>query len=266
VIHISDLDDPRVAAYAHVGDPSWLRQHGLFVAEGRFVVRRLFEAHAFSVRSVLVTPAALAAMTDVLDPERCPVYVCEQQTMNDVAGFNFHRGCLAIADRPPAIDPLARFADARCVLALERVGNPDNVGGLFRAAAALGGDAVLLDGRCADPLYRKAIRTSMGASLRVPFAVVDEWLPTIQTLARGDADVVALTPNPAAKRLVDVARDRAATRRVILMLGAEGAGLSNEAIAAATVAARIPIAPEVDSLNVVVAAGIALAALACAGD
>jgi tRNA G18 (ribose-2'-O)-methylase SpoU len=205
-------------------------------------------------------------MRDALDPERCPVHVCEQQTMNDLAGFNFHRGCLAIADRPPAIDPLARFADARCVLALEGIGNPDNVGGLFRAAAALGGEAVLLDGRCADPLYRKAIRTSMGAAFRIPFAIADAWLPTIHALAGEDTDVVALTPHPSAKRLADVARDRAAERRVILMLGAEGAGLSNEAIEAATVSARIPIAPGIDSLNVVVAAGIALAAFARAGD
>jgi len=266
VIQIAHLDDPRVADYAHVGDPSWLRQHNVFVAEGRLVVRRLFEAGSFSVRSVLVTPAALAAMRDALDPERCPVHVCEQQTMNDLAGFNFHRGCLAIADRPPAIDPLARFADARCVLALEGIGNPDNVGGLFRAAAALGGEAVLLDGRCADPLYRKAIRTSMGAAFRIPFAIADAWLPTIHALAGEDTDVVALTPHPSAKRLADVARDRAAERRVILMLGAEGAGLSNEAIEAATVSARIPIAPGIDSLNVVVAAGIALAAFARAGD
>ena len=262
MIQITHLDDSRLADYVHVGDPSWLRQHGLFVAEGRLVVHRLFEARSFGVRSVLVTPVALAAMKDVLEPAQCPVYVCEQETMNDLAGFNFHRGCLAMADRPPAIDPLARFAHARCVLALQGIGNPDNVGGLFRAAAALGGDAVLLDGSCADPLYRKAIRTSMGAAFRIPFAVVDEWLPTIHALTGGETDVVALTPNPSAKRLVDVTRDRSAKRRVILMLGAEGPGLSNEAIAAATVAARIPIAPGVDSLNVVVAAGIALAALA----
>jgi len=262
VIHISHLDDPRVAEYVHVGEPKWLRERGLFVAEGRLVVRRLVEARSFGLRSVLVTPVALAAMTDVLDPERCPVYVCEQQTMNDLAGFNFHRGCLAIGDRPLAIDPLAGFAHARCVLALQGIGNPDNVGGLFRAAAALGGDAALLDSRCADPLYRKAIRTSMGAAFRVPFAVAEEWLPTIHALAGGEMDVVALTPNPSAKPVADVARDRSPKRRVILMLGAEGDGLSKAAISAATVAARIPIARDVDSLNVVVAAGIALAALA----
>jgi len=261
VIHIANLDDGRVADYAHVGDPEWLRQHGLFVAEGRLVVRRLFEATSFSVRSVLVTPVALAAMEDVLDSDRCPVYVCDQQAMNALAGFNFHRGCLALGERPPAAVPLERFAQARCLLALEGVGNPDNVGGLFRATAALGGDGVLLDNTCADPLYRKAIRTSMGAVFRLPFALVDDWLSTIHTLARRDVDVVALTPNPSAVRLADLARARAPERRLILMLGAEGPGLSSDAIGVATVAARIPLAPEVDSLNVVVAGGIALAAL-----
>ena len=262
MIHISGLDDPRVADYAHVGDPEWLRRRGLFVAEGRLVVRRLFEARSFRAQSVLVTPAALAAMQDLLDTERCPIYVCDQAGLNDLTGFKFHRGCLAIGERPDAVEPLERLADVRCLLALEGVGNPDNVGGLFRAAAALGGDAVLLDGQCADPLYRKSIRTSMGAVFRLPFAGVDGWLSAIRTLDRGDVDVVALTPNPSAMRLADIARDRSPQRRLILMLGAEGPGLSSEAISIATVAARIPIAPDVDSLNVVVAAGIALAALA----
>lgn len=262
MIHLASLDDPRVADYAHVGDPEWLRQRGLFVAEGRLVVQRLLAARSFGVRSLLVTPAALVAMEGVLDSDRCPVYVCDQQAMNDLAGFNFHRGCLALGERPSVTDPMTRFSRARCLLALEGVGNPDNVGGLFRAAAALGGDAVLLDSRCADPLYRKAIRTSMGAVFRIPFAVVDAWLATVRALADTGVEVVALTPNPSARRLGDVTQDHSPDRQVILMLGAEGQGLSKEAISLATVAARIPIAPDVDSLNVVVAAGIALAALA----
>ena len=258
---ISHLNDPRVADYRHVGDPEWLRGRGLFVAEGRLVVRRLFEAASFVVRSVLVTPAALAATADVFEAARCPVYVCDQHALNGLTGFNFHRGCLAIAERRAAVNPFERFAQSQCLVAVEGVGNPDNIGGLFRAAAALGGDGVLLDSRSADPLYRKAIRTSMGAVFRVPFAIVDDWVAAIHTLGRSDVDVVALTPDPSATRLTDLAGHRPAQRRLILMLGAEGPGLSNEAIAAATVAARIPIAPEVDSLNVVVAAGIALAAL-----
>src|SRR5262245_18376424 len=100
MIQITELDDPRVADYVHVVDPEWLKQRGLFVAEGRLVVRRLFEARSFGVRSVLVTPAAFAAMTDGLEIERCPVYVCDPAALNDLTGFNFHRGCLAIGELP----------------------------------------------------------------------------------------------------------------------------------------------------------------------
>jgi rRNA methylases len=262
VSHITNLDDPRVAEYAHVGHAEWLRENGLFVAEGRLVIRRLIEARSYRVRSVLITPVALEAVKDALHLEDCPIFVCEQRVMNELAGFNFHRGCLALAERPPAVDPFSRFARARCLLALEGVGNPDNIGGLFRVAAALGAEGVLLDSRCADPLYRKAVRTSMGAVFRVRFAIVDEWLPTIRALGEHRVDVVALTPNPSARPLTELARDRSRDRPVILMLGTEGPGLSKEAVAAATLTARIPIATDVDSLNVVVAAGIALAALA----
>ena len=176
-------------------------RQGLFVAEGRLLVRRLFETKAFPVRSVLVTPVALRAMEDVIDSDRCPIYVCEQRIMDDLAGFNFHRGCLALGERPAAIEPIDRLARACCLLALEGVGNPDNVGGLFRAAAALGGGGVLLDQKCADPLYRKAIRTSMGAVFCLPFSIADDWLSTIRIApgwrGRGhcaDAGPVCKTP------------------------------------------------------------------------
>ena len=261
MIEIKDLADPRVRDYSHVGEPQWLLEHGLFVAEGRLVVRRLFET-ALEVRSVLVTGAALAALSDSLDPTRCPIYVCQQDTMNRLAGFNFHRGCLAIAQRPPAIEPRQRFANARCLIAVEGVGNPDNVGGVFRVAAAFGADGVLLDRASGDPLYRKAIRTSMGASFRIPFAKGDSWLAAIGNLRDRGADVVALTPHPAAETLAEFISNRDVSRPVVLLLGAEGSGLSQVAMAAATVEVRIPIRAEVDSLNVVVATGIALSALA----
>lgn len=261
MIEITSLLDRRVAEYAHVGEPGWLRERGVFVAEGRLVVRRLFEAHGFTVRSVLVTRVAHAALQDVLDPARCPIYLCEQDVMNQLAGFNFHRGCLALGERPAAIDPVSRFQSARCLLALEGVGNPDNVGGLFRVAAAFGVDGILLDPTSGDPLYRKAIRTSMGAAFKMPFARTEEWLDTLAAIRSAESDVVALTPDASATSLTDYFNDRSPDRRIILMLGAEGPGLSRPAIAAATHRVRIPIAEDVDSLNVVVAAGIALAAL-----
>jgi tRNA G18 (ribose-2'-O)-methylase SpoU len=261
VIEITSLVDRRVADYAHVGQGEWLRERGLFVAEGRLVVRRLFETRAFNVRSVLTTRVAHAALEDVLGPARCPIYVCEQDLMNQLAGFNFHRGCLALGERPPVVDPVSRFQAARCLLAVEGVGNPDNVGGLFRVAAAFTVDGILFDRTSGDPLYRKAVRTSMGAAFSVPFVQTERWLDTLTGIRAAGADVVALTPDQSATNLSGYVSDRSPGRRIVLMLGAEGPGLSPAALSAATAMVRIPIAPAVDSLNVVVAAGIALAAL-----
>jgi tRNA G18 (ribose-2'-O)-methylase SpoU len=251
-----------VSDYTRVGQPGWLRDRGLFVAEGRLVVRRLFETPRITVRSVLITRTAFAALEDVLDPTRCPIYICQQDTMNQLAGFNFHRGCLALGERPAAIEPVGRFQSGHRILALEGVGNPDNVGGLFRVAAAFGVDGILLDPATGDPLYRKAIRTSMGAAFRVPFAQTAKWLEMLTAMRAAGADVVALTPAVSATNLSDYIANRSPDRPVVLVLGTEGPGLSPEAIAAATACVRIPIAREVDSLNVVVAAGIALAAVA----
>ena len=261
MIEITSLHDGRVADYTRVGDPRWLLEQGLFVAEGRLVVRRLFEAGTFAVRSVLITPAAQAALIDILEAARCPIYLCAQELMNQLAGFNFHRGCLALGERPRPIHSASRFQAARRLVALEGVGNPDNVGGLFRVAAAFGVEAILLDAASGDPLYRKAIRTSMGAAFRVPFAQTAEWLAALAGIRAAGADVIALTPNASATNLSDYVSNRPRDRQVVVMLGAEGPGLSRDAMSVATTTVRIPIAQDVDSLNVVVAAGIALAAL-----
>lgn len=264
MIHrIDSLTDERVAQYAHVADPAWLADHGLFVAEGRLVVRRLLEMHRFSVESVLVTPAALAALGSALaaEPDSLPVYVCEQQVMNDLAGFNFHRGCLAMAKRPIDAVPLDRFAGAQRLLALEGVSNPDNVGGLFRVAAAFGAGGVLLDQRSGDPLYRKAIRTSMGASLMVPFLRSGSWIDDLRWLQRSQHKLVALTPEASATPLSAFAATVQPEQPLVLMLGAEEPGLTAAALGIADARVRIPISADVDSLNVVVAAGIALATL-----
>jgi tRNA G18 (ribose-2'-O)-methylase SpoU len=261
VIEITSLNDGRVFDYTHVGDPLWLLERGLFVAEGRFVVRRLFEAGTFEVRSVLITPAAHTALVDILETARCPIYLCEQALMNQLAGFNFHRGCLALGERPAPIDPASRFRSAHTLLALEGVGNPDNVGGLFRVAAAFGVEGILLDRTSGDPLYRKAIRTSMGAAFKVPFSQTDTWLDTLAGARAVGVEIVALTPEVSATSLSDDVSGGSRDRRLILMLGAEGAGLSRDAMSVATTRVRIPIAQDVDSLNVVVAAGIALAAV-----
>ena len=253
---IDRFDDPRIATYARVGDPAWLSDHGLFVAESRLVVRRLFESRRFEVESLLATPAAVTALKDVL-PEGVPAYVAEQSLLNSITGFNFHRGCLALARRPTSTyltDP------ATCLVALEGIGNPDNVGGIFRAAAAFGVDAVLLDPTSGDPLYRKAIRTSMGAALTVPFARIDPWPDALKHFKDEGFAILALTPRADARPLDDVVHDL--SPRWILLAGAEGPGLSEAALAAADVHVRIPTTSAVDSLNVTVAVGIALSRLA----
>lgn len=252
-------DDPRLSDYAHVGDPAWLEARGLFVAEGRLVVRRLLESGRFRIDSVLLTPAALAALGGAL-ATGAPVHVAEQDVLNQVTGFNFHRGCLAIAHRPaPTAHPA--FADARRLLALEGIGNPDNVGGLFRVAAAFGVDGVLLDPASGDPFYRKAVRTSMGAVLGLPFCRLEPWPGALDAYRSLGFRLVALTPRPEAAPLAEYAGGEGRDARLIVLAGAEGSGLDDATLAMADAMVRIPIAPDVDSLNVTVAAGIALAYL-----
>jgi tRNA G18 (ribose-2'-O)-methylase SpoU len=261
VIHrIESPGDPRLAPYRRVGDPGWLRDAGLFVAEGRLVVQRLIGSGRYPVHSVLVTPPAFDALESCLAPLTADVYVCPQQLVNGITGFNFHRGCLALAQRPgPAsVDVLTGAAR---LLGLEGVGNPDNVGGLFRAAAAFGAGGVVLDRASGDPLYRKAIRTSMGATLQIPFAAVDAWPASIPVFRRAGWTIVALTPTEPSLALGDLAGAIPPGTRPLLLAGAEGPGLSAGTLAAADLRVRIPIAPGVDSLNVVVAAGVALHAL-----
>jgi tRNA G18 (ribose-2'-O)-methylase SpoU len=255
------LDDPRVADYAKVGDPAWLRDHGLFVAEGRLVVRRLIEAGRFGIESILTTSTALKTLGDRVDTLECPVYVITPAALESLTGFDFHRGCLALARRPAATPSLDGFTGAHRLLALEGVGNPDNVGGLFRVAAAFDAGGVLLDPRSGDPLYRKAIRTSMGAALRLPFARATSWPNELMGLRERGFQIVALTPAASATPLPAFAAASSSEDRLILMVGAEGPGLTPTALDAADVHVRIPIADSVDSLNVVVAAGIALASL-----
>jgi tRNA G18 (ribose-2'-O)-methylase SpoU len=259
LIVIDQVDDPRLAPYRHVGDPAWLREHGVFVAEGRLVVARLIDS-GHAIESVLVTPTARAALGPaVLD--RCAVLVAPQSIVNGVTGFNFHRGCLAIAPRFPALE-LDAFAHAQRLVVLEGVGNPDNVGGIFRSAAALAAEGVLLGPGTGDPLYRKAIRASMGAALRVPFATVDPWPNALQRLRAMGFRIAALSPGAAAS-IDEFAAGIAPGARIAIMAGAEGSGLTAAASAAADSSVCIPVEPRSDSLNVVVAVSIALQRLRC---
>ena len=254
LIPVAGVDDPRLDDYRNVPDHEMLRARGLFIAEGRYVVRRLLESR-FHTRSVLVTPPACEALRDIVDRALdLPVYVVSQETMNGIAGFDIHRGCVAAGERPaaPAWQDIA--TGASLVVVLERVSNPDNVGAIFRNAVAFGAGAVLLGPACADPLYRKAIRTSMAASLRVPFAAMTDWPGDLTRLRAAGFRLLALTPAHDSQPL----RESDTSGPVALVVGHEGDGLSSEALAAATVRVRIPMTADVDSLNVATAAAIAL--------
>jgi tRNA G18 (ribose-2'-O)-methylase SpoU len=248
-----------VALYRGVRDPELLRDHGVFIAEGRMVVQRLLAHARFGARSVLVTPAALEALQNLLVSSEAEILVVDQDVMDAITAFNVHRGCLAIAERPPAITVETLLQHPGPLLILENVGNPDNVGGAFRNAAALGASAVVLSPGCSDPLYRKAIRTSMGATLTLPFAVADAWPDALDAVLASGWRLVGLTPS--AELDVRSAFSGIAASRAALLLGHEGEGLTADALRRATVEARIPMAPGADSVNVATAAAVALYAL-----
>jgi tRNA G18 (ribose-2'-O)-methylase SpoU len=258
---ISAPGDERLNDYRNVPDPELLQRRGIFVAEGRLVVRRLLTQSPLVTRSVMLTDAARAALDDVFHArDDVPVYVVPPTVMNGITGFNLHRGCLAIGERPQPASWRDLAAGSRTLVALERVANADNVGGIFRNVAAFGADAVLLDGTSTDPLYRKAIRTSMGAALVVPFARAEPWPTVLQQLRALGYATVALTPAPHAPTVGDTL-EQLGSRRLVLVLGHEGEGLTEAALGACEFRARIPVASAVDSLNVAVAAAIALYAL-----
>lgn len=256
---IDEIDDPRIADYRNVPDRDLLARRRLFVAEGRLVVRRLLTASPLRTQSVMVTETARASLSDVLPGDSpLPIYVVSQAMMNGVTGFNMHRGCLAIGERPAAADWHALAAGARRLVVLERIGDADNIGAIFRSAAAFGVSAVLLGPDCADPLYRKAIRTSMAATLTLPFATIEPWPDGLRTLRDQGCSTIALTPAPGAVPLRDVASCTLTRASWAIVLGHEGDGLTAGALDGCEYRARIPMTSSVDSLNVATAAAIAL--------
>ena len=253
-IPIDDATDPRVADYIGLKDAELRRRReeptggapGLFIAEGALVLRRLLRS-SYRVRSVLLTPQRYGPLAADLADITAPVYLASQEVMNAVAGFDIHRGVLASAGRRPLPEPAGLLDRVRRMAVLEDVNDHENLGVIFRNAAALGIEAVLLSPECCDPLYRRSVRVSMGHVLDLPLAV----------LALGDAgfDLVALTPDRTARDIRQL--ELAAAGKVALMLGAEGPGLSAGALKYATARARIAMSPGVDSLNVGSAAAVA---------
>jgi tRNA G18 (ribose-2'-O)-methylase SpoU len=259
VIRVDRVDDPRLEGYRVLGDERELTRRGEFVAEGRFVVVRLIETSPRELRSLLVNEAALTALAPQLARLSCPIYVCAPRFFERLTGHHFHRGCLALAARPARANALELAMGARLLVVLDRVADPDNVGSVFRSALAFGADAVWLGPGSADPLSRKSIRTSMAATLRVPFATADsaDWTGALDRLRERGFELLALAPNPLNAELHEFVRTEA-TAPLALLVGSEGEGLSPDVEARATRRLRIAMRAGVDSLNLGVAAGIAL--------
>jgi tRNA G18 (ribose-2'-O)-methylase SpoU len=273
-IWIDDPGDPRLADYADLTDVRLRRrleaEHGLFIAEGDRVIRRAIAA-GYPVRSMLVAQQKLPSIADLARASPAPCYVVPAAVTERITGYQVHRGALAALHRmplpPPAVVIAAgadRSGPARIVV-LEDLVDHGNVGAIFRCAAALGVDAIVLSPRCADPLYRRAIKVSMGAVFAIPYARMTDWRGGLAELREAGFRLLALTPDQAAVPIARVPLGE----RVALLLGTEGDGLSSRWLSEADEAVCIPMAPAamaagVDSLNVVAAAAIACHAFAAA--
>jgi tRNA G18 (ribose-2'-O)-methylase SpoU len=251
-------DDPRVADYVGLTDGARRMKHqegaGFFIAEGEKVIARTAAA-GYPPRSLLVSPARLADLSPAVEALDCPVYVASYDVLQAVTGFHVHRGALASFGRLPLRTPAEVLAGASRVVVMEQVTNHTNLGAVFRSAAALGMDAVLLSPNSCDPLYRRTVRVSMGQVFSVPYAFLERWPEGIDDVRAAGFRVLALTPDPAA---TDLAEIRVADdEKVALLFGAEGPGLTEEVMAASDERVRIPMAAGVDSLNVGAAAAVA---------
>ena len=257
LIEVDDPRDSRLGDYRDLRDVELRKhleaEHGLFLAEGEKVVRRGVEG-GFPVRSFLMAPRWLDGLADVLRHADAPCYVVSEAMAEEVTGFHVHRGALASLERRPlpAVQDVLR--DARTVVVLEDVVDHTNVGAVFRSAAALGIDAVLLAPRCADPLYRRAVKVAMGAVFTVPYARFDDWYDALPLVSAAGFTTVALT---LADDATDIEEAVAGLDRVALVLGTEGSGLSPRWEQAADRRAVIPMRAGIDSLNVAAATAVA---------
>jgi tRNA G18 (ribose-2'-O)-methylase SpoU len=256
VEEITDPDDPRLADYRALTDVELRTRfeppHGLFIAEGELVLRRALRA-GYRPRSLLVDAKRIEQVADLAAAG--PVYAADQDVLRRLTGFHVHRGVLGSFHREPLLDAADVLDRARRVAILEDVNNHTNIGAIFRGAAALGMDAVLLSPTCADPLYRRSVRVSMGEVFAVPYARLDPWPAALTRVRDAGYALIALTPAPGAVPIQDLTP--AQRSRPALLLGAEGAGLTEEALAVADVRAAIPMRRGVDSLNVAAAAAVA---------
>lgn len=261
---ISDPADPRLDDVRDLNHsdsrPDLPGGKGLVVAEGPLVVGRLLESR-YPVRAIVGFKNKLDSFLDSIDAslvEGIPVYEVSRELLAEVAGFDMHRGLLATADRTEEASVAQVLENARTVVVLEGVGDHENIGSMFRNAAGMGVDAILFGNGCADPLYRRVVRVSMGHVLRLPFAHLEgtytTWQRSLEQLKEAGFHLVSLTPDPEAEHLEDAL---AGKDKVALLVGAEGPGLTEHAMRATDVRARIPMAPGTDSLNLATSAAIA---------
>lgn len=263
VIEISSLDDPRLADFAHLTDVALKKavgsdlEHGLYIAESLLVLQRALAA-GHRPRSVLALGGSVDETVAAVGDE-VPVFSGPPELLEQLTGYLLHRGLIASMHRPPLPTPESLLAGARRVVILEDVVDPTNVGAIFRSVAAIGADAVLVTPRCSDPFYRRAIRVSMGTVLQVAWTRVGDWDSTRRLLSDAGFSVAALALSDAAVDLKEYAAT--APDRVALVLGTEGEGLTQQALAAADTVVRIPMAHGIDSLNVAATAAVAMYAL-----
>lgn len=261
-VRIDDPNDPRLRDYVGLTDVSLRRRTepaaGLFMAEGDKVIRRALAA-GFTMRSLLLEDKWIPSMRDVIEVQEAPTYVGSRAVLEAVTGYVVHRGALAAMDRRPLPTVAAVMARADHVVVLEDVNDHTNIGAIFRSAAALGTDAVLLTPHCADPLYRRSVKVSMGAVFMLPWTRLDSWPGDTDVLRAAGFSVLALTPDLEATAID--ALPESLRRRTALVLGAEGPGLRRRTVERADARVRIPMAAGVDSLNVAAAAAVACYAL-----
>jgi tRNA G18 (ribose-2'-O)-methylase SpoU len=263
-IRIDDISDSRLDAYRNVRDADLIRDRGSFMIEGRYILGALLRGARYPVRSLLLNEPAHERLTEVLGqlPDDIPVYIAPQPVMDGVVGFHIHRGCLAEGVRtdPPSLDELIGLAHNRPIVLIEDLTNHDNVGGIFRAALALKAGGVIITDRTADPLYRKAIRVSMGATLQLPWTTAPTITDAIDALRNRGYRTIALTPDESAIDLRALGDDPALADRppIAVLLGTEGEGLTRRALESADLTVRIDIDARADSLNVTTAATVAL--------
>ena len=254
---VTDLDDPRLDDYRGLKGRPAKGTGGPVIVESLLGVEAL-AASGLAIRSVLVSPQKLHRLPAL--PDGTAVLVADLDVQRETVGFELHRGVVASAERPAPLDPAAIVAGARRVVVAERINDLENLGSLFRNARAFGADAVLLDPETADPLGRRPVRVSMGHVLHVPFARLEPWPDALDLVRDAGITVVALAASGADEGHEAASwRDRLPERAAILV-GAEGPGLTDRAVAAADQCLWIPMAPRVDSINVATAAAIALSA------